>query len=294
MASCRKCFLIYNPKSGAVKNFPLDDYVEILVDNGFEVSPHQVDSHTHMDEIVTEAIDTKADLLVIAGGDGTLQSLLCCLNGVDIPVLPIPIGTENLFARQMGIIYDINQFRYIITSNKVRKVDLLRFNDTLATSVAGVGFDAEVIRYMDMRRTSNIQKIHYFVPVVKAILGYKFPQIKVVADGKELCNQCAMVFIGNISYYGGGLRIFPEADCTDGRMNVVIYKCSNKLQLLYLFTLTFLRLHKKTKLIQRTLCKSLQITSEVSDVSSQIDGEPGPKLPLKVDILPEAVEILVF
>ena len=294
MSKVKKSFLIYNPKSGAVKKFPVNDYIQVLNDAGYEVFKYEVASQSHMAQISAEAGSVGCDFIAIAGGDGTLQSLLCSLNGLRMPVIPIPIGTENLFARQMGIKYDINQFREIVLGKNIRQVDLLKFNDTIVTSIAGIGFDAEIVHYMDMRRTSNIKKIHYFVPVVKAIFGFKFPKISVVANGREICNQRAMVFIGNISYYGGGLKIFPEADCTDGKMNVVIYKCCNKLQLTYLFLLTALKLNHNSKLIHRELCESLQITSDTPRVLSQVDGEPGPDLPLDIVVLPKSVDIMVL
>ena len=114
-------------------------------------------------------------------------------------------------------------------------------------------------------------------------------QYKVATDGDGPC----LVFVGNISRYAAGLHILRYADYGDGLLDVCIYKCGSKSQLLKHSAMTLLKRHSYGGDVIYKQGKHILISSEDSDIPSQIDGDPGPGLPADIHVIPHAVKMMV-
>ena len=101
-----------------------------------------------------------------------------------------------------------------------------------------------------------------------------------------------MVFVGNISRYALGLQILHYADFGDGLLDLCIYKCSSRLHLLKHSALTALKQHADGKDVIYRQGKRILVSSEQPELRTEIDGDPGPGLPLEIKVLPEAVKVI--
>ena len=289
----RRYFFIVNPKSGSSADITIIDRLRnYLRRQGHIIQLDLTRSLAHAGRLAAQAIDFGADVIIVAGGDGTVRSVAETMAGSKLPLLILPFGTENLLAQELGIDGTLPNAINILEHGKLRKLDLGLANDRHFMAIAGVGFDAEVIERINQFRAGHITHSDYVWPICRTFWEYKFPHMRVSADGKMICDEPALVFVGNISRYAIGLPIVPRADCSDGRLDVCIYKCSRRRGLLLHTVRTIAHQALRSGRVSRHLCKSVSISSQESYVPVQLDGDPGPALPLEIRVKPAAARVL--
>jgi diacylglycerol kinase (ATP) len=286
---------IVNPKSGAthsgIQTRPLEKY---LASRGFEVRANLTSSLEDACELATEAaVDYNCAVVIAAGGDGTIREVAHGLEGSDKPLLIIPQGTENLLANELGYDHRLDTVIKIFEAGFTKYLDLGRVNGRCFTCVAGFGYDGQVVAKVHRARDGHISHMDYFWPVWRSFWAYKFEPMKVTADGNEIFNDRGLVFVGNISRYALGLNILYRADYSDGLLDICIYKCSSHLHLLKHSVLTLAKRHWKENDVIYLQAKNVTVTAESDNIKTEIDGDPGPRLPVNIEVVPQAVKVLV-
>jgi YegS/Rv2252/BmrU family lipid kinase len=286
---------IINPKSGASSRKLVGrKFQEYLTKKGFEVKVNLTSSLENACELATEAaVDYECAMAVAVGGDGTVREIARGLEGSDKPLLIIPCGTENLLASELGLDEKLNTIIETFEAGHVRPLDLGSANDKCFTSIVGFGFDGEVVRRVSQQRTGHIDYSDYFWPIWRTFWDYKFGEMKVEVDGEGIFEGRALVFVGNISRYAVGLGILQRADYGDGLLDVCIYKCASKIRLAKHSIMTVLKQHMKNKDVIYRQGKKICVSSHFGDIKTEIDGDPGPLLPVEIEVIPHAVNCLV-
>ncbi|MHC4458697.1 MAG: diacylglycerol/lipid kinase family protein [Planctomycetota bacterium] len=175
-----------------------------------------------------------------------------------------------------------------------RKIcDLGSANGRCFTSIAGFGFDGEVVKRVSQNRRGHIDYYDYFWPLWRTFWDYRFEPMKVDADGQEIYNGFGLVFVGNISRYAIGLQILHHADFGDGLLDVCIYKCKSRIHLLKHSVATVLKQHAYGRDVIYHQGKKITISSESDNIATEIDGDPGPALPVEIEVIPQAVNCIV-
>lgn len=285
---------IINPKSGASSSKMLVwRFKEYLKEKGINARTTFTASMDDACNLSTKAaVDYNCKLVVAAGGDGTIREVAHGLEGSDKPLLIVPCGTENLLANELGFDTDAKTLFRAFEGDCIKPLDLGRANGRCFTCVAGYGFDGDVVKLVSENRKGHISHGDYFWPIWRTFWSHKFPEMKVIVDGEEIYKGRGMAFVGNISRYAIGLEILKKADYGDGLLDVCIYKCGGKLHLAKHSVLTLFKSHSEANDVVYKQGKSVQITSE-KPVHSQIDGDPGLGLPIDIDVIPQAVKVLV-
>ncbi|MCF7957240.1 MAG: diacylglycerol kinase family lipid kinase [Phycisphaerae bacterium] len=285
--------LIVNPKSGSHLNISgiraLRDRLRQL---GHRVELTLTESLEHAGILAGEAVARGVSGVIVAGGDGTVRDVVDAMAGSTIPILIVPSGTENLLATDIGLDGGLERSLSALAGGQVRNLDLGNANGRHFMAIAGIGFDGEIIRRTHAVRSGHVSPMDYVWPICQTFWGYQFPSIRVEADGDVLCDEPALVFVCNIARYAVGLRLSPDADCGDGELDVCIYRCRNRLQLLRHSVHTVLKRSGRGSDVIRKRCKRLNISSETGGVPVQLDGDPGPELPLTIEVIPRAARLL--
>lgn len=287
--------LIVNTSSGSSsEKHIVKQFIEYLESKKLQLQVNHTKSLSHARALATEsAVKFNCAMVIVAGGDGTIREVVHGLEGSDKPMMLIPCGTENLLANELG--YKKNSLKHIIQifeSNTLRPLDLCKANDTFFTSVGGAGFDGDIVQLVSDRRRGNITHLFYFFPIMKTFFSYKFPPITIEVDDKVVFSGRGIAIFGNISRYALGLPILKVADFGDGLLDICIYKCSNQIPLIYHSLLTIFKSHRRSKGVIYRQGKKIKIYSD-SFIRTELDGDPGPPLPLEVSIIPHAVKVLV-
>ncbi len=286
---------IINPKSGSSSNKLLvSTFRDHLRDGGYDVRTHFTQSLDHASRIATTAgADPGCMLVAAAGGDGTIREVAHGLEGSGTPLLIIPSGTENLLGNELGFDTRPSTVIKAFHGGCVKPLDLGRANGRCFTSIAGFGFDGTVVKIVNEKRTGYINHFAYFWPLWQTFWGHRFPQFQVEADGEEIFRGRGMVFVGNISRYAVGLGLLHRADYGDGLLDVCIYRCRGRVHLLKHSVLTVFKQHIGRKDVIYKQCKHIKVSSPSQWVNTEIDGDPGPSLPMDIEVVPHAVKVLV-
>lgn len=287
---------IINPKSGASSGEKLPGlrFEEYLSGRGFDVRVNLTRSLEHICELATEAeADERCAMVVVVGGDGTIREVAHGLEGSNKPLLIVPGGTENLLANELGLDKSMRTLTRTFETGFTQAMDLGNANGRCFTSIAGFGFDGEIVKAVDRNRTGHITYLDYFWPIWRTFWRYRFDKIQVEVDGEQIFDGQGLVFVGNISRYAVGLNILENANYSDGLLDICIYKCASRTHLVKHSAVTVFKRHACCRDVIYRQGKEIAITSDNADLPTEIDGDPGPAVPVKITVIPKAVRVMV-
>jgi len=286
---------IINPKAGPGSNKTVvQRFRQYLQSKGLKLTVRLTTSLRHAYELAADAaVDYDCAMVVVAGGDGTVREVAHGLEGSDKPMLIVPCGTENLLANELGLDEKLNSVIKAFEKGVLKALDLGSANDKCFTSIVGFGFDGDVVKRVSDKRIGHINHLDYFWPIWKTFWDYNFAPIKVEMDGEKIFDGCGLVFVGNISRYALGLQILHYADFSDGLLDVCIYKCDSRVKLIKYSALTVLKRHADKPGVIYRQGKNICVTSDDENMKTEIDGDPGPALPMQIAIIPDAVKVIV-
>jgi diacylglycerol kinase (ATP) len=252
--------------------------------------------------LAAEAVTDGFDLIVAAGGDGTVNEVL---NGLgDAPdgfararLGVLPLGTVNVFAREMKIPQCVERAWEIIQRGREMKIDLPRvefsMNGVLQkqhfVQLAGAGLDARAIELLNWQHKKKIGPLAYVIAGLKA-LREKKPKIAVRADGKIFTGE--LILIGNGRFYGGSFEIFPSADLRNGFLDICIFSQANWLMLIRCVPGFLARRKLPENVVQRFRAASFELNGETA-AAFELDGEWIGNLPAKFSIEHERLRVIV-
>jgi diacylglycerol kinase (ATP) len=252
--------------------------------------------------LAAEAVADGFELIVAAGGDGTVNEVL---NGIsDAPdglgrarLGVLPLGTVNVFARELKIPLRIERAWDVVQRGREIKIDLPRVefsaNGTRQTrcfaQLAGAGLDARAIELVDLAHKKKIGPLAYVIAGFKA-LREKKPKITARADGQIFTGE--LFLIGNGSFYGGPFGIFPAADLRNGLLEVCVFPRVDWPTLLRCVPDFLVRQKLPEPAVRRFQAASFELSSE-TPAAFELDGEWVGNLPAKFSIERERLRVIV-
>jgi len=235
---------------------------------------------------------TGETIIVLAGGDGTVRNALPGLINRTNPLLVLPLGTENLLAKQLGLVADLDAVWDTFNNGQVSPIDAATVNGQPFLTVVGAGFDAEAVARLARERRGHISHLTYFWPLWQTFCEYHFPAVRVIVDGEQICDEPALVFVGNVPRYAIGLRILREARWDDGLLDLCIFRCAHRGQLMEHAFWTWLNWHVEHPRVTYKQVKHVRLESD-EPLPIQSDGDPAGHLPAEIEIVPGAVNLLL-
>ncbi len=242
----------------------------------------------------------RSDVLVVAGGDGTLHHSLPVVVGTQVPVYHIPLGTENLFAREFDCCRDPRRLLRAVLNRQSRAVDVgLAATDggppTPFALMASVGPDAGVIRRLHASRTGAITHLSYIQPIWQELLEPSLPAMTIEADGRVLVsNTRGMLIVANSRQYGGRLDPARDAKVDDGLLDVVFFPATSGPAAGLWMLRSFVGVHATHPAAVTARARRIVVSSSTPMVH-QMDGELGtrPAHQLEFTVQPRALRVLL-
>jgi diacylglycerol kinase family enzyme len=271
---------------------------EALTGRGFDDSlwlETTVDDAGHT--MAKRAIEETVDLVVVAGGDGTVRVVCAELARSGIPVLVLPAGTGNLLARNLGITLDLDAALTELLAGEERRIDSVQVTgDQLDTDrfvvMAGFGLDAAIINDARPELKARIGWAAYVVSTIKN-LNHPFMRVEIIIDDQPPRRRRARtVVIGNVGTLQANIPLMPEASPDDGLIDVVVL-APRRLTHWPRLALGLLIKPLRESHLERYTGKRIQITAD-RVVQRQLDGDPiedGRTLSAEVD--PDALVVRV-
>lgn len=229
--------------------------------------------------------------LVAAGGDGTVADVANRHPGIPIAVLPL--GTENLLARFLGMTRSGSQVADAIRYGKALWLDTARANDQRFLLMFSSGLDAEVVHAIHSARTGTIRRISYVIPVLKAFFRSRPRKYRAVSADGESSVSGSHLIVTNIPRYGFGLPFAPNARGDDGLLDVRAFQGTTRFSIFWHAVKLKLGLPLTKDEVQRFTATEFTMSCDDGPGLSQFDGDPGPKLPLQIRIEPHSLCVIV-
>ncbi|KON86691.1 diacylglycerol kinase [Sporosarcina globispora] len=243
--------------------------------------------------------------LIAVGGDGTVHEVM---NGSarhqNVTVGFIPGGSGNDFSRGFGIPEGLAEsLNAIIKGNSVKAdLGMIRHIDgkeTYFINNMGAGFDALISRKVNSSKIKGILnqlslgKFIYALFLVKELFTYKCFDLEIVIDGKKhLFKSAWFITISNQPFYGGGMKISPDANPFDGILNVTVVHNISRIKLLFVFVSVFKGKHIRFKEVAVLQGQNIGILSS-HPIPAHADGEVLDSIPNSVSVCPKGLPIIL-
>jgi diacylglycerol kinase (ATP) len=228
-----KIAIIANPVSGGGRAYRrIKNYVREFRHPDWEIEIVDTHSPEHAGMLARELMQKPPDLLGICGGDGTINEVASHVPQPACPVALIPTGTANVVARELGIpLSPVRALEVALKMRAVRRVDLgsLDGGSRRFLFVAGIGFDAYVVASVRPKLKKKVGMAAYAAAIISCLRNYPFPSFDVVIEDQRYAATSCLAC--NAKSYGGGLTFCPDADMSDGMLDILILKGKRRLAL---------------------------------------------------------------
>jgi diacylglycerol kinase (ATP) len=232
------------------------------------------------------------DLVVAAGGDGTVNEVANGLVGTPTALAVLPVGTVNIWARELGLPMDVARSATAFLKAQLKSVDLGKAGDRHFLLMAGVGFDAAVTAGVCPQEKKRFGAIAYIKQALHLAWRWRGVRSLIRIDGRRVRGRILMVVIGNSQLYGGVFKMTAHATIDDGRLDVCVIKGRNlltaPLRLLSIFTRRY-NLDPKVEYYRAT---RVSIQGKRT-LPVQVDGDYLGKTPMNFEVVPAGLWVLV-
>jgi diacylglycerol kinase (ATP) len=291
----KRARLIYNPSSGREEiKRKLPEILQRLERGGLETSTHATIGEGDAILAATEAVERGFDVIIAAGGDGTLNEVI---NGMAEkkrrPLLGIlPLGTTNDFARALSIPRKWEAACDIITHQFTRSIDVGKVNHKYFINIAGGGSMTELTYEVPSKMKTMIGQLAYYMKGLEKLPRLRPIEVYIKSPEMDLHEQVMLFLITNSNSVGGFEKLAPEASLDDGLFDVFILKRCNLGEFIRVVSAALRGEHINDPNVIYFKTNSIQVTSP-DYVQINLDGEFGGTLPSMFSLLPSHIKIIV-
>ena len=267
----KKFKIILNPAAGRGKAKSLMERIDSFfsqADIQFDLSV--TERPLHATEIAREAVSEFKDFIVV-GGDGTINEVINGIQGSDVNLGIIPVGSGNDFIKCVNIPNDFEESVKVILDGKIRAIDLGKMGNRFFPNGLGVGFDALAAEYANKIKLFKGALI-YLISVFKAYFKFTPPVLTIESDTRIIKKRIFFATIGNGICLGSKFYLTPEAKPDDGMFDICIVEPVSMFRLIKLIPKVFKGEHLNENIVTYFKAKHLKVTSDIGS-PVHMDGE---------------------
>ena len=288
----QRAVIVLNPIS---RNSPPRSQLEAaaspLAREGWQIDVHVTEAPGHGIELAREAAAAGASVVFSCGGDGTINEVINGIAGSESALAILRGGMGDVFGREAGIPRDPEDALQVLIDGERRRFDLGKANERYFLMMAGVGFDAEVVRAVPSRPKKLLGSTSYVLWGAWTVARFRPRSVLLRIDGEEREASLYWMLLGNTRSYGGVIRIASDALVDDGMLDAVIFEGRGIGRVAK--TVTHIVRHR----LEGARGVSLQRVKELEVLSSglgvQVDGEYIGETPMRFTVAPAALDILL-
>ena len=270
---------------------------DILTGNGHHVTVSPTTGPGTAGAIACAAIQNGADLIVAAGGDGTINEVAEGMVHSPVPLAILPGGTANVLAMEMKLGSKLERAATRLDECRPHRISvghLRAENGRLERHflmMAGIGLDAHIVHHVNQRLKARTGKFAYWV-AGWSLLGRRLPEFEIEVDGRRFI--CSFALVSKVRNYGGDFEIAREVSLFDDEFEVVLFEGSSSLR--YVPYFVGLAANRLQGMKGVTVLRAKHVTlahPQDERVYIQVDGEAAGHLPAEVRLVPAALTLLV-
>ena len=248
--------------------------------------------------IARDAIERGADLILVAGGDGTINEVVNGMVHSEVPLGILPAGTANVLATELGAGKTMEQAAEALLACTQERIALgvLSTGSSIDTPryfllMAGVGLDAEIVYDLNLRWKDRLGKAAYWIAGFGK-LGRRLPQFTVEVEGQVF--RAGFALVGRVRNYGGDLEIAPTISLFEDEFEIVLFEGESSFRYLKYMIGVGTGRHRGMRGVNILRARSAIFPAAADPrVHVQVDGEYVGTLPARVEIVPRALTLLV-
>ena len=239
--------------------------------------------------------------IVACGGDGTAATVRNHAP-LAVPLLPVPLGTENLLGRYLRQEPTADAVCETVEAGMVAEFDLGRAQGTDGSRMqyflmmVSAGFDAEVVRRLHDRRRGHITRLSYLQPVLESIRSYEYPELRLYCLDNHQAEPlaCRWAFAFNLPLYARGWQLAPAATGTNGRLDVCTFERGSLFHGLRYLWHVMRETHQHLSDARIVQGQRFRLEAATNNVPYQLDGDFAGMLPVELELLPRQLRMLVM
>jgi YegS/Rv2252/BmrU family lipid kinase len=291
--------LIYNPFAGGLRGqgrARLDKAVRVLEEAGAKVELFATPGPQRAGEVALKAVDDGCDLILAAGGDGTINEVVNGIAGSQVHFGILPAGTANVLANEIGFSNRPDHAaRQLLHAVPIRialgALDRCREARRYFVLMAGVGLDARIVYELDLDLKSRLGKLAYWHGGLRQF-GRPVPRFHLNVNGSDYCASFAL--ITRVRNYGGDFEIARHIRLTDSDFEVVVFQNHQWQDYLRFFGAVMTNRLYNTEGVAITRATRVEVDSpEDERIYIQNDGESLGVLPATISAVPDALTLLM-
>lgn len=286
--------VVFNPVAGLRRASLLWRVLDVLVANGVRIELAETHRAGHAEALAREAAGAGAQMVVAAGGDGTIAEVANGVMGSSARLGVIPLGTANVMAHEMALPFEPRSVAAALAFGRTRLlwpgVVRMGAGSRLFVQMLGVGLDAQVVHNLPSPLKRALGRSAYALQTLREIAFYRYAPIRVRLDGEE--TQAASVIVSKGRLYGGRFLLAPTACAAEPGFSVVLFDHSGiGPALMYGAALPF-NLLSRAPGVRHVRARRIDFIGNES-TPAQADGDAAGRTPLCITDAPAAIPVVV-
>jgi diacylglycerol kinase (ATP) len=303
----KSAILIYNPVAGrdpGKREHQVREAREVLASGGIDATLACTTEPGCATELARAAAASGRDLVIVCGGDGTINEVINGISPGTISLGILPGGTANIIAKELRLPHNPVQAARELPHWKPRRIALgvavgncsqpaasAALVRRYFLSVAGVGYDAYVIRRLAIDFKMSLGVVAYVIEGIKQVMRYSFPQVVCRTDGYQ--TRATFAVVQRTSRYAGWFRTAPRQSVIKPQFGVSLYKSQHRLRY-FLYGAAILARQTLPDIEQMDVQK-IEFAAETpgTNVYFELDGELAGTLPATFEVAPDTLSLLM-
>ncbi|HEX2490300.1 MAG TPA: diacylglycerol kinase family protein [Blastocatellia bacterium] len=290
--------LIYNPTAGALRRDPgkIDRLTRALARQGIDVLLLPTNRAGDATQLTRQSVNDGAEVVVVCGGDGTINEAAQSLVGTETALAVWPCGTANVLAREMRLPCDENALSELIADRSARTISVGRAVkpetgwQRYFLLMAGIGLDATIVNGVDLGLKRLIGAGAYLASGLDYLARLPLTPFSIDLNGRRL--ESTFTVISNAASYAVCFTLAPGAEVDDDKLDVCVFNSRSRLAYLtYAFLSMAKGLHTRVSKVVYQPAREAHANSN-DNALVQLDGDVMGTLPMRFEIAPQALRII--
>jgi len=245
------------------------------------------------------AVGEGRDLVVVCGGDGTINEAINGLAGSQTPLAVIPAGTANVWAKEVGLPRRPLDALQVALHGQARRMDLGRAGRASAGQegryfflMAGVGLDGQIAASLPLEVKRYVGATAYAITAIRESLRFRGRRVRLLLDGEPFETRLLMMVVGNTRNYGGVAQVTARAYANDGRLDVCLFSGEGPLDIILHTLRVIAKAHLRASPVLYRQVRRVELPDE-SVLPVQLDGDFYPAYPTLFEVVPAALTVML-
>ncbi|MEH2270199.1 MAG: lipid kinase [Nostoc sp.] len=269
----------------------LSEAIQYLKTFDFDLIEESTEDPTHLAEVILR-YQHQVDLVIIGGGDGTLNAAVDALIETQLPLGILPLGTANDLARTLGIPNSLNEACRIIADGHLHRIDLGCVNGKHFFNVASMGLSVKITQRLTKEVKRRWGVFAYAATALQVILEARPFTAQIAINGEVVHVKTVQIAVGNGRYYGGGMAVADDATIDDQRLDLYSLEIEHWWQMILLLPAMRQGQHIHWQNVRSLQGQEIEVhTRKPRPINT--DGEITTYTPAHFRVIPKAIAVLV-